>query len=215
MNQYRPLNDHVYEYIISLINDGKLSAGDRVSEQMICDAMGVSRTPVREALIKLSDDGYLDNELRKGFRVHGFDAQAAEEVCQIIGPLDAQATCLAAKHFNDADFQQLQFLIDSMELAIAGGLVSKYDELQRSFHDYYMLRCGNERLISLIKQEKRFFLHREQISTTPERARELFGDANHEHQQILNLLKAGKFDELACYMRTVHWSSAHVHLVTW
>ena len=61
MDQYRPLNDHVYEYIIALINDGKITAGDRVSEQMICDAMGVSRTPVREALIKLSDDGYLDS----------------------------------------------------------------------------------------------------------------------------------------------------------
>ena len=215
MNQYRPLNDHVYEYIISLINDGKISAGDRVSEQMICDAMGVSRTPVREALIKLSDDGYLDNELRKGFRVHGFDAEAAQEIFQIIGPLDAQATCLASAHLKESDFQQLQFLIDSMELAISGGLVSKYDELQRAFHDYYMLRCGNERLVSLIKQQKRFFIHREQINTSPEHARELFGTANKEHQQILDLLKAGKLDELACFMRKVHWSSAQVQLVTW
>lgn len=39
MDQYRPLNDHVYEYIIALINDGKITAGDRVSEQMICDAI--------------------------------------------------------------------------------------------------------------------------------------------------------------------------------
>ena len=50
----RPLKDHVYDYISSRIDAGELSAGDRVSEQTICDAMGVSRTPVREALIQLS-----------------------------------------------------------------------------------------------------------------------------------------------------------------
>ena len=45
----RPLKDHVYDYISSRIDAGELSAGDRLSEQAICDAMGVSRTPVRES----------------------------------------------------------------------------------------------------------------------------------------------------------------------
>lgn len=54
----RPLKDHVYDYISSRIDAGELSAGDRLSEQAICDAMGVSRTPVREALIQLASDGY-------------------------------------------------------------------------------------------------------------------------------------------------------------
>lgn len=174
MDQYRPLNDHVYEYIIALINDGKITAGDRVSEQMICDAMGVSRTPVREALIKLSDDGYLDNELRKGFRVHGFDEQAAVEIFQIIGPLEGQAACLAAQHLTDNDYQQLQFLIDSMDLAIRGGLLSQYDQLQRKFHEYFVSRCGNERLISLLQQQKRYFIRREHVSNHSKECLRLF-----------------------------------------
>ena len=45
MDQYRPLNDHVYEYVIALINDGKITAGDRVSEQMICDACLLYTSP--------------------------------------------------------------------------------------------------------------------------------------------------------------------------
>ena len=61
MTTYQPLNEHVYDYIIALINDGNVKPGERVSEQSICEAMNVSRTPVREALIKLCDDGYLDN----------------------------------------------------------------------------------------------------------------------------------------------------------
>ena len=65
------LKDNVYAYIAGRIDSGELSAGDRVSEQAICDAMGVSRTPVREALIQLASDGYLDNLPRRGFRVRG------------------------------------------------------------------------------------------------------------------------------------------------
>ena len=91
----RPLKEHVYEYIAARIESGELSAGDRVSEQTICDAMGVSRTPVREALIQLASDGYLDNQPRRGFRVRGFDRQNAIEVFQIMGPLDGQAAYLA------------------------------------------------------------------------------------------------------------------------
>ena len=84
----KPLKDHVYDYISSRIDAGELSAGDRLSEQAICDAMGVSRTPVREALIQLASDGYLDNLPRRGFRVRGFDQQNAVEVFEIMGPLD-------------------------------------------------------------------------------------------------------------------------------
>ena len=54
--------------------------------------MGVSRTPVREALIQLASDGYLDNLPRRGFRVRGFDQQNSVEVFfEIMGPLDGQA----------------------------------------------------------------------------------------------------------------------------
>ena len=215
MDQYRPLNDHVYEYIIALINDGKITAGDRVSEQMICDAMGVSRTPVREALIKLSDDGYLDNELRKGFRVHGFDEQAAVEIFQIIGPLEGQAACLAAQHLTDSDYQQLQFLIDSMDLAIRGGLLSQYDQLQRKFHEYFVSRCGNERLISLLQQQKRYFIRREHVSNHSERMLEIVRSANEDHQKIVDLLKDHKLAELFTFICNVHWNSSKTNLVTW
>lgn len=212
MNQYRPLNDHVYEYVISLINDGKIAAGDRVSEQMICESLGVSRTPVREALIKLCDDGYLDNEIRKGFRVHEFDDTTTQEVYQVMGALDAQAACLASNHLTEDDYSQMQFLIDSMSLAIKGGLVSQYDELQRNFHNYYVNRCGNKRLRGLIEQQGRFFLRKDFTSIDEEKARELAAATNEGHQRILDLLREKKLDELANYVRCEHWQGGYAKL---
>ena len=137
----RPLKDHVYDYISSRIDAGELSAGDRLSEQTICDAMGVSRTPVREALIQLASDGYLDNLPRRGFRVRGFDQQNAVEVFEIMGPLDGQAAYLSCPNLTDDDITQLKFLVGSMDLAIQGGLIRKYDDIQRDFHlTYFNLR---------------------------------------------------------------------------
>ena len=129
----RPLKDHVYDYISSRIDAGELSAGDRVSEQAICDAMGVSRTPVREALIQLASDGYLDNLPRRGFRVRGFDQQNAVEVFEIMGPLDGQAAYLACPLLTDEDIMQLKFLVGSMDLAIQGGLIRKSTTFSGTF----------------------------------------------------------------------------------
>ena len=57
MEKYKSLKDHVYDYIADLINQGKMSAGDRISEQSVCDAIGVSHTPVREALSQRATQG--------------------------------------------------------------------------------------------------------------------------------------------------------------
>ena len=70
-NEYRSLKDHVYNHIVDLIDGGTLADDHKISEQQICDALGVSRTPVREALIQLASDGYLDNLPRRGFRSVG------------------------------------------------------------------------------------------------------------------------------------------------
>ena len=67
-NEYRSLKDHVYNHIVDLIDGGTLADDHKISEQQICDALGVSRTPVREALIQLAADGYLENVPRKLLR---------------------------------------------------------------------------------------------------------------------------------------------------
>ena len=75
-NEYRSLKDHVYNHIVDLIDGGTLADDHKISEQQICDALGVSRTPVREALIQLAADGYLENVPRKGFYVKRVTAPA-------------------------------------------------------------------------------------------------------------------------------------------
>lgn len=211
----RPLKEHVYDYIAARIESGELSAGDRVSEQTICDAMGVSRTPVREALIQLASDGYLDNQPRRGFRVRGFDCQNAIEVFEIMGPLDGQAAFLACPLLTDDDLAQLRFHVGSMDLAIDSGLITKYDDIQREFHRTYTQRCGNARLIKLIDQMERHFIKRDYGSVEQETARELLRKANAEHRRILELFEAKDADGLRSYIRDTHWNTENAPFTVW
>lgn len=212
MTTYQPLNEHVYDYIIALINDGNVKPGERVSEQSICEAMNVSRTPVREALIKLCDDGYLDNRLRRGFYVRGFDAEVALGVMQVMAALDAQAASLACDRLMQEDYQQMQFMVDSMNLAIEGGLLAQYYELQHNFHGYYIARCGNERLISLVHQQQRYFVRRDFLALDIEKARATLLHANKEHEEIVRLFRAKDSVGLATFICTKHWSNDYIEL---
>ena len=141
-NEYRSLKDHVYNHIVDLIDGGTLADDHKISEQQICDALGVSRTPVREALIQLAADGYLENVPRKGFYVKRVTEDSAREIVEIIGPLDGRAALLAVGDMTDDDIAQLQFLHGSMQLAIEKGLYKKYDDLQHDFHDCYVRKCA-------------------------------------------------------------------------
>ena len=213
--RYRSLKDHVYEYIANQIDEGAIKAGDRISEKDICDVMGVSRTPVREALIQLAGDGYLDNEPRRGFRVCGFDQQAACEVFEIIGSLDGQAAYLATDKLDEDDYAQMSFLVESMDMAIKTGLFKKYDDMQREFHDVYINKCGNERLIEVIGQMSRHFIMREYQSVDKEQQHELLVSANKEHRQLLQLMKEHKSIETRDFLRDVHWNTSNAPFTTW
>lgn len=213
--EYRPLKDHVYDYIADLIDDRTLSDDHKISEQQICDALGVSRTPVREALIQLAADGYLENVPRKGFSVKRITEDSAREIVEIIGPLDGRAALLVVDSITDDDIAQLQFLYGSMQLAIDKGLYKKYDDLQHDFHDCYVGKCGNTRLIGFIRQMNRSFMKREYVQVEAEELDALLRKANEEHGEIIRLFEQRDGAGLQRYIRDIHWSIDNAKFLVW
>ncbi len=70
MNAFLSLKDHVYNYISQAINEGRLKPNEKnKTKKMIMEDLNISRTPVREAFLELSVEGYLENVPRKGFHV--------------------------------------------------------------------------------------------------------------------------------------------------
>lgn len=213
--QYQPLKDLVYDYITSKITSGELAAGDRIPEPMICDALDISRTPVREALIRLSADGYLESLPRKGFRVKGVSQESAEAIYQIIGPLDGEAAYLATPHLEARDFQKMEFLINSIDLCIQSEMFDRYDELQREFHHSYIDKCENTRLVLVLEEQEKSFMRQGYCSLESDKVQHLLTKANTEHKEIFKLLKHEDGEGARRYIRDVHWDVKNACYWVW
>jgi len=206
MSIYMSLKDHVYNYISGKINDGSLKPDDKINEQQISDALNISRTPIREALIQLASDGFLENIPRRGFRVKFIDVKKAQELYEIIGMLDGRIAYMAVDLIKEEDIKKMQFLAESMDLAIEQGMGNKYYELQVQFHDVYLNLCDNETMISLLSQLKNNFLRKYYIFENPHNEIEVLKYTNLQHHEIIKLFKEKRKGELEKYIRDVHWS---------
>ena len=207
MEGYLSLKDHVYNYISQRINSGEMKPGDKISEIQVSEEMHVSRTPVREALMQLASDGYLENLPRKGFRVKTLDIETVRQLYEIIGTLDGRAAHMCVELLTETELAEMQFLAESMSSAINAGLGDKYYELQVEFHDVYLHRCPNQELQRLLKQLKNNFIRKYYLFEDPENENEVLKDTNSQHFEIIRLFREKKADELEAYIRDIHWNS--------
>lgn len=210
MSDYMSLKDHVYKYISEKINDGSLKPTDKLSEKQISDALDISRTPIREALIQLASEGLLEKTPRKGFKVKVLDIKKAQNLYEIIGLLDGKLAYNAVDLMNDDIIKKMQFLVESMDSAINQGLKEEYHELQLQFHDLYVNLSDNADMVSLLNQLKNNFLRKYYVFDEPNNEQEILRKTNKEHYEIIRLFKEKKKDELEKYLKTVHWVADNV-----
>ena len=109
MEHYLSLKDHVYRYISDCINTGSLNPGDKINEAQVSETLNISRTPIREALVQLASDGYLDSLPRKGFRVKALDTTKVQQFYEIIGALDGRAAALCVPYITKEDLSAGRF----------------------------------------------------------------------------------------------------------
>ncbi|MGX9134847.1 GntR family transcriptional regulator [Rummeliibacillus sp. JY-2-4R] len=206
MNTYLSLKDHVYNYIVDQINSGKLIAGSKVNENAISESLKVSRTPVREALIQLSSEGLLENVPRKGFVIKSLTREEAKETYYIIGALDGLAASLATPFLTEKHMKEMEFYIQSMDLAINTENFLMYNKMQAAFHDVYLSICPNKSLVNLLLQlEKKFLKNFDDSYETDEMKKKLF-QTNNEHRKMLELFKNGKSADLEKFLKDIHWN---------
>lgn len=214
-NQFTPLKERVRTYLMQKIEEGELKEGDKIVELNVCNELGVSRTPVREALNQLSTDGYLENIPRKGFRVKGFNEESAGYIFEIIGPLDGRAALLALPNMTDRDIAQLKFLCASMDIALESSLYDRYDDLQHEFHFLYIDKCDNPKLSSLLHDLWRYFSKASYSIEGDQKAIANFKLANQEHRDIVALFEKNDGKALQDYIRDVHWKLENAKYATW
>jgi DNA-binding GntR family transcriptional regulator len=206
MLNYRSLKDHVYDYISSQIRNKTLKPGEKINENIICDNLKISRTPVREALIQLSNEGYIEQIPRRGFVVKEVSLERAHNIYAIIGTLEALAAAECLKQNVAFDLTPMQTLAEQMQTAIALYDFDRYYHLQHDFHQCFIDASYNEDLIRLLESLKKTFI--KQSYNGPEKDttyQEAFYKTNEEHYKILELFENRDSDALRAYITDVHW----------
>jgi DNA-binding GntR family transcriptional regulator len=150
LDNYKPLRELVFESLREAIIGVKLAPGERLMEIQMAEEMGVSRTPVREAIRKLELEGLVLMIPRKGAYVAGLSLKDIADVFEIRGALEGLAAELAAERITDGELEELErYLVKISEESETGDL-NKVVETDTDFHSLIYSASRNHRLFQII-----------------------------------------------------------------
>src|SRR5262249_23406110 len=140
------LTDHVYRAVKERILSQDIEIGTRLQDEGLAAQLGVSRTPVREALMRLHRDGLVDIIPRSGTRVRSFTDSDIDEIYDLRIVLESLAVRKATPRLTDQTIAHLRELHEKAETALAGGNFRPALEFDREMHASIIDACGNRRL---------------------------------------------------------------------
>ncbi len=150
MNAYLPLRDVVFNTLREAILRGDLQPGERLMELQLASKLGVSRTPIREAIRMLEQEGLAVTMPRKGAEVAKMTLKAMEDVLEIRGALDEFASQLACERITEEQLVRLEARKQDFEASLKTGDVKLIAEADVNFHDVIYEATGNPKLVSLL-----------------------------------------------------------------
>ena len=150
MDEYLPLREVVFNTLRQAIITGEFAPGERLMEISLANRLGVSRTPVREAIRKLELEGFVVMIPRRGTYVADISIKDINEVYEIRTSLDVLAAGLAAERINDDELETLQRLLVEIGQHIEENNMDKIVEVDIAFHDVLYQASRNERLRNII-----------------------------------------------------------------
>lgn len=147
------LRSQIRDEILRRLEDGIYASGDPINEVALASNLGVSRTPLREALIGLETEGQIESEIGKGFR---FAVLSAAEFLEL-GPIIATLECLALDLTDPADLIRLAPQLLAMAADFSADLATLQEVTARDeqWHHLLLSACPNQRLLGLVSSLKR------------------------------------------------------------
>ncbi len=171
--------DVAYARIKEAVIRGEFAPGHKALEQELALRLGMSRTPIREALVRLAQERYIELVPRRGMRVSELSARDIREINEVLGGLEAQAAeRLASRKLAPDELAQLDAAIAAMDRALESEDLTAWSEADYHFHRLLVEMCGNRTLIGIATQllEK---AHRFRVISTPQRSRPVYSNVNH------------------------------------
>ena len=150
MNEYLPLRDVVFQTLRQAILRGELEPGERLMEIHLANRLGVSRTPIREAIRKLELEGLVTMIPRRGAEVAQITEKSMNDVLEVRRALDALCVELACDRISEEELDKLKKACIGFEQAVTTRDAKKIAQADVALHDIIVQATGNQRLIQLV-----------------------------------------------------------------
>jgi DNA-binding GntR family transcriptional regulator len=192
------LTDRVYTELRTEIATRRLRSGEYIRESDVAKALGVSRTPLREACARLASEGFLERMPNRGFRVPIESPQELLKLYPIVATLEVLAAESALKDLSPVAYHDLRRLNDELDAA------SKRDDwravilVNNQFHHDLSAPCDNDRLCKLL-DDLRSQVNRLELWSAGHRGHR--ETAVREHSAILDAAEVGDFDQALALLR--------------
>jgi len=200
---YKSLKNLVYGYLREQMQSGELKQGDSINMDRTAQRLGVSKTPLREALIKLEAEGFVKIIPWRGVVVSELALQDFKDCYQIIGALECSALLAAFPLLKEKGSRRMADINAAMRRAIQAGDFDAYYEKNVEFHRTYLDLAGNTTLsetVDILKKKlyefsrpKSFLREWEDVSMT-------------EHERLVELLQDDRPREAADFLINTIWS---------
>lgn len=175
------LKHKAYTFISEIIHDGEIRLGETISEKYISEKLGISRTPIREALNVLAQEGVVELIPNRGAFLKVPTIKEVWEIYQIREALEPLATFLCVDHFSE---QQLEFYRTNIQ-ECKKNPTPELLKISDEFHEQIIQLCANDYLINILKK-LRLVIRRLQILSAKKPGR--IQRSIHEHENILNAI---------------------------
>ncbi len=199
----KSLKEQVYDFLREQMRRGEILPGSVIDLEETSRKLGVSRTPLRDALLQLETEDFVTILPRRKVVVNLLTARDIKNYYEIIGALESIAILRAGDRLQPQDIDHLEQLNGEMKQAIEADDFDLYYEKNLAFHNVYLQACGNDKLMKIVNNLKKrlydfprpagFVKEWEQASTG-------------EHARLIEYLRRGQKEEAARYIRDVHWS---------
>ncbi len=144
----KSLTDLAVEQIRSAIVDGRLGFGEQLSEAVLAVKLGISKTPVREALLRLKLEGLVDVQPQRGTFVFRMAPDEVRAICAFREIAECEALALAMRHDRAELLERLRAVLEAMEAAGASAGQALIKRFDADFHEGILACCGNRYLQS-------------------------------------------------------------------
>ncbi len=181
------IREQVYKRISELILSGRIAPAERLMENKLSKQLGVSRTPIREALHVLEMEGFLEAIPRVGYQVKEIVWEEVVDICEIRKVNETLAACWAMEKITPEELNALQNNLDQAEADVKGGHPKRFIERDVAFHDILVRASGSRRLVEICQTLRRhMLLYRIESIYEPEMVLRVIED----HRRILDRLRA-------------------------